>query len=187
VPSDSTVIIAALGGALVTASVGAGALLRTHAQRLRHERDLAYTAELRRVLDAGADLAVRANAITYDIWAKGCRSPEAEALEQEMIAYEQRLMFWVDFDDDVVQLWHFFTAAFSRIQAGSDPEAEFSGRQIGGWQAEWMAAGRARVGPGGVARTGWLTAAARKVRVGVRESARKVRARLGLGSGKRGR
>lgn len=144
--SDSAIIVAALGGSLVTASVGAFVLLRAHGQRLRHERELADIAGLRRVLDAGAELLVSAEQTAQDMYhiQVGPKRLEISATAA-LFAYEKRLLLWVEPKDPVSTAWVDIVRVYLSVEAGSMDEMDDVLR-LGSAGAVWLKAARARVG-----------------------------------------
>jgi hypothetical protein len=142
VPADSTIIIASLGSALVTASVGAVALLRAHRQRLRHERELADRAELRKVLDSGSELLGHLSEVGTPA--------ERQAMLELLIAYQGRLLLWVQPDDalstglvEVVQTLLGSGSAEERDRYLADGTRYFD--DLMSSKSAWMDAARVRV------------------------------------------
>ncbi len=118
-PSDSTIIIASL----LPASVGACALLLAHGQRLRHERKLTDIAALRAVLDAGAELLVRAEQTAQAMYRIEIGPKRLEiSVEPALLAYEKRLLLWVEPKDAVSTAWVAIVGAYRSVAAGSMDE-----------------------------------------------------------------
>ena len=144
--SDSTIIIASIGSALVTASVGAVALLRAHGQRLRHERELADIAGLRTVLDVGAELLVRAEQTAQDMYRIEIGPKRLEiSAKPALLAYQKRLLLWVQAKDPVSTTWVAIVGVYLSVEAGSMDETDDI-RRLAMAGAEWLNAARARMG-----------------------------------------
>lgn len=112
--------------------------------RLRHERLLADKAELRRVLDAGAELLARAerNSQHLSMLTPGPGREEASQY-LELLSYGQRLLLWVEPRDDLVAEWIRFLAAYRAVEGAEHPGDGWD--RLGSSGAAWMKVARARV------------------------------------------